>query len=155
MRKIILTQGKYALVDDRDFEELSKFKWTYAISSDSGYAIRRVNGVSKTIYMHREVLGTTDDRRNKFTDHINRNGLDNRRENLRICNHSQNAMNSKLRRGSKSGIRGVSWDKISKKWYAQLCHQGRNYALGRFNTKEKAQEVYQTKARELFGEFAS
>ncbi len=105
MKKIPLTQGKFALVDDEDFEYLNQWKWKFL----SGYAARKKG--KKTIYMHRLVNNTLD---NKSTDHINMNKSDNRKENLRSSTSSQNKFNRDSMGGS-SKYKGVSWNKKREK----------------------------------------
>lgn len=133
MKKIKLTQGKYALVDDSDFEFLNQWKWYL---SDSGYAIRTKyvrlglnKYTSKNIRMHRLINNTPE---GVSTDHINRNRLDNKRENLRNVTKSQNAINSKIKENNKSGITGVYWDKFTKKWRAEIKFNYKKISLGRF-----------------------
>src|SRR5437879_4118875 len=109
MKKIPLTQGQFAIVDDADFLELSQFSW-YAQKQRHGfYAVRCIRdekGNQRTILMHREIMRTQD---GFDTDHINNDKLDNRRENLRICTASQNMQNKDIRSDSTSGFKGVSW----------------------------------------------
>ncbi len=121
MKQIALTQGKFALVDDADFEYLNQFHWCY---SNSGYAMRY-----KAILMHREILGTP---KGFDTDHINYNKLDNRRSNLRIATKSQNQSHSGLRKDNTSGATGVYWDKRAKKWFAQIYAENKKIHLGYF-----------------------
>lgn len=86
-------------------------------------------------------------------DHINGNGLDNRRENLRLATHSQNLVNSGKRIG-KSGYRGVRWDKDRNKWRADIQFEGRKYSLGRSLLKKECAKLYDKKAKELYGKYA-
>src|SRR3990167_164487 len=107
MKKIKLTQNKYALVDDEDFKELNQSKW---LCDSSGYAGRDVGGRKnkKRILMHRLLNNTP---KGFHTDHINRDKLDNRKENLRTTTCSQNILNSKLSKKNTSGHKGVEWYK--------------------------------------------
>src|SRR3990167_5487837 len=105
MRKIKLTQGMVATVDDEDFEWLNYYKW-YAVKphrSNTFYAVTKIG--RKTTYIHRLIINTPA---NKITDHKNRNGLDNRKINLRICDYSDNFHNAIVRKNCKSGLKGVS-----------------------------------------------
>lgn len=153
MSKIItLTKGKETIVDDEDLEWLSQWKWLY---HGQGYAARHIwvcggRGKQITVLMHREVLHTPE---GMYTDHINGNKLDNRKENLRICDHSQNGANTKTR-GNKSGYKGVCWHKQCKKWCACIKQNYKKYYLGLFFDPVEAAKVYDKKAKELFGEFA-
>ena len=149
MKKIKLTQGKFALVDDDDFEWLSQWNWHYG----NGYAVRqspRVRGKQRRIYMHREILQPP---KGMQTDHINRTRSDNRRSNLRVCTSSQNQWNQHKIRGS-SRFKGVSWHKIGKKWQAQIIKNQKHIHLGRFDSEEDAARAYNKAALNYFGEFA-
>lgn len=155
MREILLSKSKVALVDDEDFEYLSQWKWSY---HNGGYAVRRQHLPStrkhqlyKMILMHRAIMNPSSD---KDVDHINRNKLDNRRSNLRVCSDSENLHNSKLRVDSKSGYKGVSWYKAYKKWVANIQLDGRLKFLGYFESPEAAARAYDEASLERFGEFA-
>lgn len=146
-KSILLSQGYSAIVDDEDFEWLSQWKWYY----HEGYAVRNYKG--KTIRMHRQILDAKDD---KEVDHVNRNRLDNRRHNLRECNRRQNQAN-KWKTGHKdhsSKYKGVSRKKNENKWCAQIECNDKNLFLGYFDNEVVAANVYNHKAKEVFGEFA-
>ncbi len=150
MKEIPLTQGKFAIVDDKDYDWLSKWKWCY----NSGYAVRMspgVNGKQRKILMHREILQTL---KGTETDHINGDRLDNRRYNLRVCTHSQNMMNQRKTRGC-SRFKGVHWHKAHKKWHAKIKKERKNQHIGYFDVEDNAALAYNEAATELFGEFAS
>jgi len=106
MQLILLTQHKYSLVDDKDFDYLNQWKWHYK----RGYAIRYDTKRKKWIFMHRIILTPPD---GFETDHINNNPLDNRRSNLRMVTHQQNIMNQKVSKNNTSGYKGVYWDRDS------------------------------------------
>lgn len=148
MKSIPLTQGKFAIVDDGDYEYLNQFKWWV---SDGGYAVRTQWLPSKKIKMHREIMNTPED---MITDHINGNKLDNRRENLRVCNKSQNAANAKTYNTNKSQARGVSLHKQSGKWRASITVSRKNIHLGLYETVEEASRAYINAANKHFGDFA-
>lgn len=151
MRQIPLTNiDKLALVDDDIFEYLSQWNWFYA----GGYAARwqRMGNKYKLIKMHREVINTPE---GMITDHKNRNKLDNRIENLRICDYCQNNNNTKQFSTNTSGYRGVSWNNVCKKWLAYIAHSYKNYYLGSFDNKEDAAIAWNEAAKELKGEFAT
>lgn len=156
MKQIPLTQGKFALVDDDDFERLSVYKWCAAKKPRTFYATREasIGGKARTLYMHRVILGTASGIQ---VDHLNHNGLDNRRSNLRECNNMQNAQNRRVG-SNQTGFKGVYWDRnrISghKYIYAQIRINTKKTNLGRFQTLEAAAHAYDAKAKEVFGEFA-
>lgn len=157
MKKIHLTQGKFAIVDDVDYEFLMQWKWYFHKSN--GYAVRgsrKSDAVNKrtTIPMHRVVLsrklGYSDF---QDTDHKNQNKLDNCSGNLRPASRSQNSGNSKSHMGS-SKFKGMSWDKCDKKWRAYIRFKGKKKSLGYFTDEVKAAEAYNNAAIKYFGEFA-
>lgn len=128
MKKIKLTQGRYALVDDRDFEYINQFTWCF----DSGYAARKDSN-DKKVYMHRVINKTLD---GFITDHIDRNRLNNQQSNLRTVSSSENIRNKKG--WSSSGHKGVSWDKQTKKWRAKAGLNYKTIHLGRFHNLKDA-----------------
>lgn len=148
---IELTQNKYAIVDDDDFDYLNQFKWCFS----QGYAYRRTtppNGEAKTIMMHREIFKGQED---KLIDHINRNGCDNRKENLRFCTHSQNSANKPAMKMNSSGFKGVSYLKRENAFLSMIAFNRKSYILGRFKTAEEASAAYIMKSKELYGEFTN
>ena len=149
MKLIPLTQGKFAIVDDEDFEWLNQYKWCAHWDKYNWYAQRRKG--RKIVLMHKEILNVPE---GFEPDHINRNGLDNQRHNLRICTHAENCRNRKLNHNNKSGFRGVCWDRKSKKWRASIKYCFKTFCLGFFNSEIEAARAYDCKAKELFGEFA-
>jgi hypothetical protein len=136
MRRIPLTKGYFALVDDADYEMLSRFKWQVNVLPRAVYAQRGafVGGKWTTVMMHRTIFGLTD--RTLDVDHIDHNGLNNQRSNLRPCTRSQNNMNRRLGKDSTSGIKGVSWKRSDNAWRAQIKLDGKTVHLGFFPTKE-------------------
>jgi len=157
-RKIPLTQGKYAIVDPEDYEELAKYNW-FAIRSPRGFYAARSAGTNRrglsqiTVRMHRVILKPPE---GKFIDHINHNGLDNRRANLRICTMQQNIWNMRKQRGNcNSQYKGVTLRKDICKWQARITCNGKLLSIGHFDNEKSAAAAYDEKAKELFGEFAS
>ena len=152
---IPLTQGKFAQIDEEDFGLVSRFKWC-ARRSSSGrtyYALHNVckDGVTRTLLMHRVILGLPDSFEG---DHIDGDGLNNTRVNLRVATTSQNHCNSGKRSHNTSGYKGVSWEKSRGLWAAEARMDGRRIRCGRFATAEEAARAYDRAARELQGDFA-
>ena len=154
MKEILLTQGKIALVDDDDYEELSKYKWLATEHRGTFYAARgegpRNN--NKRIYMHRQILGLTDP--NIHGDHINHDKLDNQMSNLRIATRSQNQHNRMKYAKKSSNYKGVSWEEYRKRWLARIWNNNKRNFIGYFKDEIEAAKAYNKKAEELFGEFA-
>lgn len=139
---IPLTQGKFAKVDNEDFDRCSCINWFF----DCRYA--KSNAVG---YMHRFIMNAPD---HLEVDHIiQENTLDNRRSNLRLATRPQNMANTRPRKGS-SKYKGVSWDNFNSKWLVQIHHDGCYIKIGRFNSEDEAGMAYDRKAIELRGEFA-
>lgn len=145
MRKIPLTKGKFAIVDDSDYLAIGQMRWHYT----GRYAARRIEG--KIIMMHRYLLGGES---LKDVDHVNGDALDNRRKNIRFATPQENAWNSKAHKDSSSKFKGVSWDKVRKKWVAMLYLNKRLRNLGRFETQCQAASRYNDVAAVEFGNFA-
>lgn len=147
MREIPLSQGQVALVDDEDYERLSRFSWyaSWAPDSQTFYARRSVG--SKKHYMHRQILGA---RAGEQVDHKNHNGLDNRRENLRCCAQRQNLLNTRKRQACTSKYKGVYWNKSYGEWQARIKRRH----LGFFKDEGDAALAYNQAAAAEFGEFA-
>jgi len=141
MKEILLTQGKVALVDDEDFESLNAFKWHAKKSHNAFYAMRnspRINGKRHHIRMHREIINTPD---GMETDHIDRNGLNNQRSNLRVVTNQQNQFNR--------NPKGYYFHKPTQKFQAQIWLNGKNIYLGLFETALEAQASY-LKAKKIY-----
>lgn len=143
MKKIPLSQGLFALVDD-DFELIHK--WHVSRARYTAYAIRRDK--KNHVLMHREIMGFPD----SFVDHINGNGLDNRKENLRLVTHAENMRNRRVQANNKSGFRGVHQKKDGF-WYAQIKIDGVQKYLGCYKTPQEASAVYEKEAEIQYGEF--
>jgi len=156
MKTIPLTQGKFAIVDDDDFNWLNQWKWYAAKDGLSWYVCRG----RLSIKMHREILGLKKGD-GKETDHKNGNGLDNRRCNLRICTRAENVRNMQKDNNCTSKYKGVHWQKgeIRKgkqykgKWASQIVYNYKHIYLGLFNNEIDAAFAYDKAAKELFGEF--
>lgn len=130
-----------ALIDLEDVDKVKDYKWGLT----KGYVL------NKSIKeLHRFIMDCPDD---MIVDHINHNRLDNRKSNLRLCNKSQNAMNTKKRKNNTSGTTGVYWDKKYNNWYSQIFINDKCMHLGHFNTKEEAIEARKQAEIDLFGEY--
>lgn len=151
-------RGLMAMVDDEDYELVSQYKWNALWTRELGrtrtspYAgtLLRRDGqrVRSRVLMHVLIMG------HRGVDHVNHNGLDNRRSNLRPATNSQNAANRRPYAGRSSRFKGVSWDKQKSRWFVLITVNGRRRYLGRFRDEEAAARAYDAAARELFGGFA-
>jgi hypothetical protein len=153
MKKIKLTQGKFALVDDEDFEYLNQFKWSVYKDYNTFYVTRQIklpNGKHRSIKMHREIMKTP---KGKLTDHADGNGLNNQKYNLRICTAQENNRNLRHRKIKSSKYKGVYLGN-KKYWRAHIGVNSKQVYLGCFSSENEAALAYNEKAKELFGEFA-
>jgi hypothetical protein len=168
-RRIPLTQGRYAIVDPADFPHLNRYKWRLCRTKGKNtlYAersIRLPNGKYSRILMHRELIRTQNSKLKAqnyhrclsdgyVIDHINGDGLDNRRANLRLATVAQNAWNSK-KRNPRSGYKGIWFAGDKGLWRAAIVCHGRRIHLGYFKDKIAAAKAYDAAARKYYGEFA-
>lgn len=161
MKKIALSiykknpkyKGMFALVDDEDYERLSKFYWSAVKKREGLFYAERVtkrdkNRKQKVIGMHIEVMGS------KWIDHIDFDGLNNQKSNLREVTHSQNMMNKAKKRGSASGLKGVSWHNKNNNWLAKIKINGKDKHLGCSKDPIKCARLYDEAAIKYFGEYA-
>ena len=152
MKEIKLSQGQVALVDDEYYEFLNQWKWyAYKGINDVFYVARSIKRVQ--IKMHREILGLTlfEER----GDHIDHNGLNNQRGNLRKCTHQQNCKNRSSAKGSSSKYLGVHWKKQINKWNARVVVCNKLKHLGYFTNEADAAKAYNDAAIKYHGEFAN
>ena len=153
MKKIPLTQGRFALVDDEDFEYLSQWKWNLERGGRSQvlfYAKRKGRkGEVSAVKMHRVIMKAGADQQ---VDHIDHDGLNNQKSNMRLCTIKENCMNRRTLKKTASGLRGVT--RTGKKWMAQIRINRKLKYLGTYSTKEEAAIVYDAAAIAVFGEFS-
>lgn len=153
MRQIPLTKGKYALVDDEDYDFLVELpnssrgsKWRV---NNMGYAQLNINNTY--ILMHRLVADTPT---GKDVDHINRDRLDNRQSNLRICTAQENRRNSAINSNNTSGTTGVHYKPARNKWQARITVSYRRISLGYYVNQEDAVNARQLAVSKYFKDFA-
>lgn len=160
MKRIPLTQGQFAIVDDEHFDYLNQWNWhaQWNKNNQSFYASRKsktINGKRHTISMASEILGILGLECNDkhCPDHINHITLDNRSVNIRLCTASQNQHN-RLKQVGSSKFKGVCWHKNERKWRARINYKGKRIHLGSFDNEIDAAESYNNAAIKYFGEFA-
>ena len=153
-RLIPLTQGKHARINESDYGRVSLIEW-YAIKQHgafyAGSQISDENGKKVQISMHRWILNASPE---VEVDHIDGDGLNNTRANIRIAKHKDNAKNRKLHRNNTSGYKGVSWHKRSQMWMAYITSDKKRRHLGYFFDLDEAARVYNAAASALHGTFA-
>ncbi len=142
---IPLTRNRFARIDGEDLEMVSKHSWHVS----HGYVVSEVSGIEIRLHnlVHPPPVGF-------FNDHVHGDTLDNRKSELRTCTHQQNCFNRKRSTANTSGHKGVSWNKVRRKWSAHIKAGGKISILGYFNDKNDAANAYKEAAQRLFGEFA-
>lgn len=160
MRRIELTQGKVALVDDEDFDFLNQWKWHAIKAANIFYAGRTVNAPrvrgqrqeSKVILMHRAIKCVEN--KDTHIDHADNDGLNNQKSNLRECTCGQNLSNRRKRINSKNTYFGVRQKKGRKNYEATIRHNGVVHYIGMFEQESEAAKAYNREAIKYKGEFA-
>jgi hypothetical protein len=149
--------GRVALVDDEDYELVSRYRWYVWEVSKAGhrpsgpYAIANVGHGRRNrrvARMHNLIMGRPG------IDHEDHDGLNNQRSNLRPATNNQNGANQRPQEGRSSEHKGVSWDRRRSRWQATIKVHGKSRGIGAYATELEAAYAYDAAARELFGEFA-
>lgn len=153
MHEIILTQDKVALVDDEDYDYLNQWNWYAAKSRYVYYAQRMgfINGKHIIVKMHRILTNLTDPK--LMVDHINNDGLDNQKANLRITTSGPNQINTNRIRGEVP-YKGVTYRKDVDKFQSRITVNGRTFSLGFYTDPISAAEAYNEAAVKYYGSFA-
>ena len=155
MSKVIkLSKGKATLVDDEDFNWLSRWRWHF---NSNGYAqrvfrIKQQDNKVGHVYLHHEVIGKPNG--NLRIDHINRNKLDNRKSNLRFASDRNNSHNTMARTSNKLKIKGVYWDRVKQRYCTQITVNYKRIHIGSYKVLDDAIIAYNSKALKYFGAFA-
>lgn len=164
MKEIELPSGHRAIVDDEDYDEIIKYKWHISRTAQNrtNYVSRNItkeNGKKRIQMLHRYIIKA---KKGEMVDHKNRNGLDNRKENLRICTRSQNMYNQEIHKNNKSGYKGVidisKYPSYTRKkspvWAAKINVNKKRIFLGIFDTAEQAAKAYDDAAKLYHAEFS-
>ncbi len=154
MKKIHLSKNYYAIVDDEDFDILNKYKWHLHKRKTVNYARTTITIKFKKylkIQMHRLILNAPDYLQ---VDHINHDGLDNRKLNLRLCTPSENSRNQRGKNGYTNKYKGVYWIPKINKWYSIISNNGKQVFLGAFEKEFDAAKAYNNAALIYHKEFA-
>lgn len=152
MIAIDIGKGLVTLVDDGDFEQASKFKWSADFVGTKIYADRVNQPTRKKIYLHRQILGVTDSAIR--IDHKDGDGLNNQRSNLRFATQSENLRNRGVPSHNSSGYKGVSYYKRDGTWESYVKVDGRKIRLGYFHDPISAAAAYDIAAEKHYGQFA-
>lgn len=151
--QVKLTQGAVALIDADDWERLQGYTWFNWRRPNTNYVRTSIrNGdTQKTLLMHRLILDAPD---NLEVDHVDGNGLNNRKSNIRLATRMQNCANITVSREGTSQFKGVSWDTLSGKWKAQISANKKKKHIGLYADELHAARAYNRAAEQAFGEFA-
>lgn len=144
--------GLFAIIDAEDAERIAGYRWRAERGKHTVYAVANVErGSRKTVKLHRLILDAPS---GVEVDHVNRQGLDCRRQNLRLATHQDNQRNRAKQLGNSSRYKGVGWHKATRSWRARIKVDNRTEELGGFSDEEAAARAYDRRARVAFGEFA-
>lgn len=158
--KFLIESPKYGdfeiMIDTEDYDRIKNYRWhiQYVKHTNNFYvsSLIKKNNKWKNYQLHRLLLNLTDPELQ--IDHKFGKTLDNRKSELRICNHSENVRNQKIHKNNKSGFKGVSLYKLNNKWKAQINYNGKKIALGYYKTTNEAALAYNEAAKKYHGEFA-
>lgn len=149
-----LTKGHVAVIDATDAASVSQYNWQALVFDHTVYAKRSTrrdeNGKQKAIFLHRHLLTALE---GMEIDHIDNDGLNNRRANLRHVSRSENMMNARMRKSNRSGFKGVFWHKSTGHWRAKIVRDGIAIELGSFPTAEAGHAAYVEASKKYHGEF--
>lgn len=157
--KILLESSKFGnkecIIDTEDYDKIKKFRW-YILHNIKGHSFYAITNIYKNkkrlgLLLHRVIMSPPKE---VLIDHVNHNGLDNRKNNLRLCTHQENSRNCKKYKSNKNIFKGVRQRNELKKWQARLKFNDKTIHLGSFDDPIQAAKAYNEKAKELFGEFS-
>lgn len=156
MTEVVLVSGRDVLVDDEGLALLRGGGWIVKINNGNPYVGRNIHDGRRVVrheVLHRILMRCPDDR---MVDHINGNTLDNRRVNLRICDHAENMKNRRIHSNNRSGVKGVYRDATEKniRWRAQIRVEGKKICIGSFASPEEAEAAYLEASKRYHGEFS-
>lgn len=155
MKEIILSSRGFTMVDDDDFERFGHLSWNPSPRLYTTYVMKsawdRITSRAYTLLLHREIMEAPDD---VLVDHIDGNGLNNQRSNLRLCDKTLNCANSRFRRDGRSQFKGVSWCHTTARWRATIRVRNCQIHIGRYDDDRVAAKAYDKAASSYFGEFA-
>lgn len=151
---IPLTRGNEAVIDAADVALTAGYRWFSHAGRHTVYASRneKVGERRSMVLLHRVILSAPA---GMLVDHIDGDGLNNRRSNLRLATAAENCRNQRLHKDSSSGLKGVSWHESANKWVAQIWANGKNNYLGVFSCPERAHAAYLEAAKKFHGNFAA
>lgn len=151
MKELQLYTGEITLIDDEDYEWLSTYKLFISNKRYNYVSLSiKTNGKWGRKDIHQLIMKTP---KGMYTDHIDGNGLNNQKKNLRIVTNSQNCMNRISQKKTSSIYKGVSWHKKNNKWLSNICINKKRISIGYFDNEKDAAKAYNEKAKELFGKY--
>jgi hypothetical protein len=140
----------FATIDADSYEKIKNYNWCL-LTTKKGRQYAQASRNPKTFLMHRLIAEAP---RGCIVDHVDGNGLNNKKNNLRLCTYSDNASNKTPKKGGSSRYLGVSWVSKKKSWVAQIFKNGKPFYLGGFKVEKDAALAYDRAAKEIHGDFA-